>query len=64
MPSDFEAFAKTALGTDDPERIAALKQAVMACMDSEEAGEYDDDMASGKGDGLALIFGGGKGEKK
>jgi hypothetical protein len=67
--SDFEALAKTALGTDDPERIAAFKEAVMACMSDDEEGEYDEagpdsggdaDMAKGKGSGLALLFGGGK----
>ena len=62
---DFEAFAKTALGTDDPARIAAFKEAVMACMGAEEEGEYDEEeagelggeMASGKGSGLAALFG-------
>ncbi len=69
MGGDFEAFAKTALGTDDPERIAAFKEAVMACMGAEEEGEYDEEapsspgmggeMASGKGKGLAALFGKG-----
>jgi hypothetical protein len=64
MPNDFEAFAKTALGTSDPERIAAFKEAVMACMEKEEAGGYDeeadegDDMAKGKGKSMSLLFGG------
>lgn len=62
---DFEAFAKTALGTDDPERIAAFKEAIMACMGSEEQGEYDDEgaegeMASGSGSMMATLFGGKK----
>lgn len=65
MPNDFEAFAKTALGTSDPERIAALKEAIMACMGDDEVGEYDeesaegsDDMAKGKGKSLSMLFGG------
>jgi len=67
MPLDFEAFAKTALGTDDPERIAAFREAVMACTGAEETGEYDEeaggDMASGTGSTLATLFGGGKKKK-
>jgi hypothetical protein len=65
---DFEAFAKTALGTSDPERIAAFKEAIMACSSAEEDGEYSDEepasspgmgkeMMSGKGKGLAALFG-------
>ncbi len=56
---DFEAFAKTALGTDDPERIAAFKEAVMACMGAEEDGEYDvgAEMAEGSGDAMSQLFG-------
>jgi len=68
MPNDFEAFAKTALGTDDPERIAALKEAVKACYEeeeeetapeSEEADEGDmaGAMKSGKGSMLGKLFG-------
>jgi len=63
MPNDFEAFAKTALGTSDPERIAAFKEAVMACMETEEEGGYEeesaegDEMAKGKGSSLAKLFG-------
>lgn len=66
MPTDFEAFAKTALGTDDPERLSAFKEAIMACMSSEESGEYEapaagaDDMAGGKGPTLKALFGGKK----
>lgn len=67
---DFEAFAKTALGTDDPERISALKEAIKACSGAEDDGEYDEEeeepksspamgkeMMSGKGKGLAALFG-------
>jgi len=64
MPNDFEAFAKTALGTSDPERIAAFKEAVMACMETEEEGGYEEeegegheDMAKGKGPSLSKLFG-------
>lgn len=56
---DFEAFAKTALGTDDPERLAAFKEAVMACMSAEEEGEYEEGAATGEGDAAAMLFGGG-----
>ena len=56
---DFEAMAKIALGTDDPERIAAFKEAVMACMGAEEEGEYDMESAmSGEGSAAAQLFGG------
>lgn len=39
---DFESAAVDALPELEgkPERIAALKQAIMACMDAEESGEY------------------------
>jgi hypothetical protein len=68
MPNDFEAFAKTALGTDDPERIAAFKEACKACYEdeenappSEEAAEGDTGMggamAKGKGSMLGKLFG-------
>ena len=58
MPNDFEAFAKTALGTDDPERLAAFKEAVMACYDS---GEETEEMAPESGEGgekggISLLF--------
>lgn len=65
MPNDFEAFAKTALGTDDPARLAAFKEAVMACMGAEEAGEYDEEggdmaaeMSAGAGPSMKAVFGG------
>jgi hypothetical protein len=60
---DFEALAAAALGTDDPERIRALKEAVMACMDGdygdeeEAAPESGGDMAAGKGSTLSKLFG-------
>lgn len=71
MPNDFEAFAKTALQTDDPERIAAFKEAVKACYEeeenapaSEETGEGEPAgggmggaMKSGKGSMLGKLFG-------
>ncbi len=55
---EFEAFATQALGTDDPERIAALKEAIMACMDTGKSGGYDKEMAEGEGDGMSMLFGG------
>jgi hypothetical protein len=62
---DFESFAKAALGTSDPERIAAFREAVKSCMegdyDDEEDSDVDADMGekmkSGKGKSLALLFG-------
>lgn len=58
---DFEALAAAALGTDDPERIRAFKEAVMACMDTdyddEEAPESGGEMAAGKGATLSKLFG-------
>jgi hypothetical protein len=62
MAGDFEAMARVALGTDDPERLAAFKEAVMACMSSEESGEYEgmgEEMASGTGASMKALFGGG-----
>ncbi len=56
---DFEAFAKVALGTDDPERLAAFKEAVMACQGADAAGEFDEGLAEGEGEGLGALFGGG-----
>ena len=60
--ADFEKYAATALGTDDPDQISALKEAIMACMGDEEKGEYDggDGEKPEKSSGLALLFGGGK----
>ena len=54
---DFTAFAKAALGTDDPDRIAALKEAIKAC----EAGEYDEEKEApaGESDMLSAMMGGG-----
>lgn len=41
----------------NPERLAAMKEAIRLCVEKDEAGEYDEDEKSkGKG-GLALIFG-------
>lgn len=66
--ADFEQFAKAALGTDDPARLAAFKEAIMSCMGAEEAGEYEDDsgmgmgaeMAAGAGPSMKAMFGGKK----
>ena len=60
MGGDFEALATAALGTDDPERIRAFKEAVMACMDTdydEKAPESGGEMAAGKGATLSKLFG-------
>lgn len=57
---EFETFASEALGTDDPAKLAALKEAIMACMSTEKMGGYDKGMAEGEGEGLSLLFGGKK----
>ena len=57
---EFETFAAQALGTDDPEKISALKEAIMACMGTEKDGGYDEEMAEGEGAGLSMLFGGKK----
>ncbi len=57
---EFETFAAEALGTDDPAKLSALKEAIMACMGTEKSGGYDKGMAEGEGEGLSLLFGGKK----
>lgn len=57
---EFETFASEALGTDDPAKLSALKEAIMACMGTEKMGGYDKGMAAGEGEGLSLLFGGKK----
>jgi hypothetical protein len=57
---EFETFAAEALGTDDPVKLSALKEAIMACMGTEKTGGYDKGMAAGEGEGLSLLFGGKK----
>jgi hypothetical protein len=57
---EFETFASQALGTDDPAKLSALKEAIMACMGTEKSGGYDKGMAEGEGEGLSLLFGGKK----
>lgn len=57
---EFETFAAEALGTDDPVKLSALKEAIMACMGTEKSGGYDKGMAEGEGEGLSLLFGGKK----
>ena len=62
---EFEAMAKVALGTDDPERLAAFKEAIMACMGTEDEGGYEDEeegdmgasMAKGSGSPMLALFG-------
>ena len=55
---EFQKFAEMALGTSDPARIDALKEAVMACMDTDEEGGYEDEAPAGESSDMALIFGG------
>lgn len=55
---EFAAMAKVALGTDDPERIAALKEAIVICFEEHDAGGYEEEMpAEGGGGELATLFG-------
>jgi hypothetical protein len=60
---EFAAMAKVALGTDDPERIAALKEAIVICVEEREAGGYEEEESEGMGGGgmgeMATLFGGG-----
>lgn len=59
---EFVAMATAALGTDDPERIAALKEAIVLCVDEHTAGGYEEEAAEGgkaAGGELATLFGGG-----
>ena len=59
---EFSKFAAEALGTDDPAKIAALKEAIVACVAEQEAGEYEDEeegMPMKKG-GMGMLFGGGE----
>ena len=48
---DFALFAGSALGTDDPDRIAAFKEAIMACMGTNYGEDEGEDM------GLGLLLG-------
>lgn len=73
-PSDlsdsFVDYGSTALGLDpgDPEattKLEALKAAIVECVEQHQSGGYGGGSESGKpktggGEGLALIFGGGK----
>jgi hypothetical protein len=63
--SAFDEYGAEALGLDpgDPaagDRLAALKAAIMACMDTDYGGEEKAGKSKGGGDALALIFGGKK----
>lgn len=53
---EFEKYATEALGTDDPAKISALKEAIMACMGTDYEDEEADSETSGDMD-LAAIFG-------
>ena len=67
---EFSEFAAKAIGTDDPDRIAALKEAIVACFEEQESGGYEeeeesDEMGKGMGmgkrmGGLSTLFGGVK----
>ncbi len=58
---EFVAMATTALGTDDPERIAALKEAIVICFEEHKGGGYEETEGEGGGaEGMSLLFGGGK----
>lgn len=60
---DFEKYAAEALGTDDPAKLSALKEAIMACMETDyESDDAEDGPKSkpGKSADMALIFGDGK----
>lgn len=58
---EFDGFAADALNPElsEEERVAALKAAIMACMES--GGEEDEEAPGSKpAGGLALVFGGPK----
>ena len=57
---EFVAMATAALGTDDQERISALKEAIVICFEEHERGGYEE-KAKAKpagGDEVATLFGG------
>lgn len=56
---EFVAMATAALGTDDPERIQALKEAIVLCVDEHNAGDYEEEAPAAEGGELATLFGGG-----
>ncbi len=61
----FEKFAAKALGSDAPEKVSALKEAIMACMHGyEEEGEDKEptggELAEGSGPLMSTLFGGKK----
>lgn len=57
---EFVAMATAALGTDDPERIAALKEAIVICVDEHNAGGYEAPKGEkASGGEIATLFGGG-----
>jgi len=66
---EFTSFARTALdpSADPDDRIAALREAIKACVEADEGGDYDDAEGPGskpKPGSLALIFGAGPKPKK
>jgi hypothetical protein len=57
---EFSKFAMTALGTDDAERIQALKEAIVVCVEEHMAGGYEDEEEAPAEGGLSSLFGGVK----
>lgn len=64
--SDFDMFAGEALGIapgdpDGPGKLAALKEAILACLEEHQSGGYGGEKKPAKEgkEGLALVFGGG-----
>lgn len=57
---EFTEYATKALGTDDPERIAALKEAIVVCVAEQEAGGYEEEEEAPAEGGLSSLFGGVK----
>ena len=52
---DFEKFAAEALGTDDPAKLSALKEAIMACMETDY--EEEEEPAEAGAVDMGAIFG-------
>lgn len=57
---EFSKFAAEALGTDDPAKIAALKEAIVACVEEHMAGGYEDEEEAPAKGGAGLLFGVGE----
>lgn len=57
---EFSKFAAKALGTDDPAKIAALKEAIVACLEEHEGGGYEKEKAAPAEGGASMLFGVGE----